>query len=210
MKDKLKQRFEESTDLDKILEASPPDGHRNQFEQRLKKESDSSSNGIKLIVSYRTIRRLSVAAILIIAITFTWLASDSKVVKDSPIEGMELAAISDKYYDVESFYKREVNSRLNLFENSKSEIEKSIYQEALAKLSKLETSYGQLEKELASNPDNLRVINSMIQNYQLRIKVLETLHKKLEINQTLKIDQNEKANNNDSQYVSGLINTYTA
>jgi len=160
-------------------------------------------------------RRIAVAALVIIAVTFAWITNSSKIISPANTgtelnEGMSLAVISDKYRNVESFYIREVNSKLKLLENSDSDLEKSIYREAIAKLDKLESNYLLLEQDLASNPDNLRVINAMIQNYQLRIKVLETLYKKLEINKTLKINENEKANNNDHRFVSGNLLTYTA
>ena len=206
MKDKLKQRFENNGP---DLESTPPEGHRNRFEQRLEEEENLNPKGVQFHISYKLLRRVAVAAILVIAVTFTWLINDSKV--ETPVnEGMSLAAISDKYHDVETFYRREVNNRLILIENSNSDMEKSIYREAIAKLTKLENSYKLLEKDLGSNPDNLRVINAMIQNYQLRIKVLETLYKKLEINQTLKINEDEKANNKYHQSVSSNLLTYTA
>lgn len=206
MKDKLKKRFE-NHELD--LDSNPPEGHRNRFEQRLEEEENLNPKGVQFHISYKLLRRVAVAAILVIAVTFTWLVNDSKV--ETPVnEGMSLAAISDKYQDVETFYRREVNNRLILIENSGSDMEKSIYREAISKLTKLENSYKLLEKDLGSNPDNLRVINAMIQNYQLRIKVLETLYKKLEINQTLKINEDEKANNKNHRSVSSNLLTYTA
>ena len=206
MKDKLKQRFENNRP---DLESTPPDGHRKRFEQRLEDEENLNPKGVQFHITYKLIRRVAVAAILIIAVTFTWVVNDSKV--ETPVnEGMSLAAISDKYPDFETFYRREVNNRLILIENSSSDMERSIYREAIAKLTKLENSYKLLEKDLGSNPDNLRVINAMIQNYQLRIKVLETLYKKLEINQTLKINEDEKANKKYHQSVSSNLLTYTA
>ena len=206
MKDKLKQRFE-NHELD--LESTPPDGHRNRFEQRLEEEENLNPKGIQFHISYKLIQRVAVAAVLIIAVTFTWVVTNSKV--ETPMnEGMKLAAISDKYQDVETFYRKEVNNRLILIENSGGDMEKSIYREAISKLTKLENSYKLLEKDLGSNPDNLRVINAMIKNYQLRIKVLETLYKKLEINQTLKINEDEKANNKNHRSVSSNLLTYTA
>jgi len=204
MKDKLKQRFENHD-----LELTPPKGHRNRFEQRLKEEENLNPKGVQFHISYKLMQRVAVAALIVIAATFTWVVNDSKV-KTPVSEGMSLAAISDKYHDVETFYQREVNNRLNLIDNSDNDLEKSIYREAISKLTKLENSYKILEKDLASNPDNLRIINSMIQNYQLRIKVLETLYKKLEINQTLKINEDEKANNKNHRSVSSNLLTYTA
>lgn len=204
MKDKLKQRFE-NHDLD----LTPPKGHRKRFEQRLEEEENLNPKGVQFHISYKLMQRVAVAALIIIAATFTWVVNDSKV-KTPVNEGMSLAAISDKYQDVETFYQREVSNRLNLIDNSENDMEKSIYREAISKLTKLENSYKILEKDLASNPDNLRIINSMIQNYQLRIKVLETLYKKLEINQTLKINEDEKANNKNHRSVSSNLLTYTA
>jgi anti-sigma-K factor RskA len=213
MKDKLKQRFENLTD--QSLEVTPTDGHRSRFEQRLKEQHSIKPKGIQFSITYKLIRSIAVAAVVVIAVTFAWLMNGSKVTSPNTNgtelnEGMNLAAISDKYRDVEFFYIREVNSKLKLIENSGSDTENLIYREAISKLDKLESNYLLLEKNLASNPDNLRVINAMIQNYQLRIKVLETLYKKLEINQTLKINEDEKANNNDHQSVGSNMFTYTA
>jgi hypothetical protein len=213
MKDKLKQRFENLSESS--LEVTPPEGHRNRFEQRLKAQNPVKPKGIQFHITYKIIRRIAVAAIVVIAVTFAWMMNGSKVTTPTSNgteinEGMNLAAISDKYRDVEFFYIREVNSKLKRIENSGNDNENLIYREAIVKLDKLESNYLLLEKNLATNPDNLRVINAMIQNYQLRIKVLETLYKKLEINQILKINENEKANNNDHQPVGSNMFTYTA
>ena len=212
MQDKLKQRFENE---DFNLDTSPPVGHRNRFEQRLKENDALKPKGIQFHLSYKIMRRIAVAAVIVIAVSFVWVMNSSKIKSPGNAgtelnEGMNLAAISDKYQNVESFYIREVNSKLKMIENSDSDLEKTIFREAIAKLDKLESNYKLLERDLATNPDNLRVINAMIQNYQLRIKVLETLYKKLEINKTLKINEDEKANNNDHQFVSGNLLTYTA
>ena len=212
MKDKLKQRFENE---EHKLDIAPPEGHRDRFEQKLREKAAPNPKGIQMHVSYKFIRRFAVAAVVVIAVTFTWMMSDSKINIPSNTgtelnEGMDLAAISDKYRNIESFYTREVNSKLKLLENSDSDLEKMIYQEAISKLTRLENNYKNLEINLASNPDNLRIINAMIKNYQLRIKVLETLYKKLEINKTLKINEDEKANNINSPAVGSVIDTYTA
>jgi hypothetical protein len=123
---------------------------------------------------------------------------------------MSLAAISDNYLDVEFFYQNQIDNYLKAISDDDSDLNKSVYKEALLKLHKLELNYDLLEKDLAVNPTNLRVINAMIQNYQIRINVLQTLYQKLEINETIKKQENEKANNSPSLPGSGILSTYTA
>lgn len=189
MQDQLKKRFE---DVKETWDEHPPKGHRDRFMNRLEKEQPKKGWDVHL--SYRLVRRLAVAATVIIAAVFIWIYNGTSLNPSSqPSQGMTLAAISDKYHNVESFYIREVDHRLKLIENSDSDVESTIYREAIQKLSKLESDYKVLEKDLAAQSDNIRIISAMIQNYQLRIKVLENLYQKLEINQTLKLEENEKA-----------------
>ena len=87
-----------------------------------------------------------------------------------------------------------MTARLTRLETEDNENDQITYKEALNKLNSLEIDYSNLEKDLAQNPGNTRIVYAMIKNYQLRITVLETLLQKLNIKETQKNDENEKAN----------------
>lgn len=137
-------------------------------------------------------RAAAAVAVLVTAISFAWFWDQSRAL-GTETESLSLASVSEKYKEVEYFYKDQMASRLAQLEIEDNEADKYVYNEALAKLSKLDIDYSALEKDLAQNPGNTRIVYAMIQNYQLRITVLETLLQKLNIKETQKTDENEKA-----------------
>jgi hypothetical protein len=194
MKDPLKERFKNS---EYPLSETPPEGHRDRFKQRLTESLHEKE--IHVRISRSLVRKLAIAATVVLAVVFVWLYQSSSLeqpqsqMNGAELNRMTLAAISDKYSNVETFFSKQVNHRLEMIENSDSDLEKTIYREAIQKLTKLEKEYKKLEYDLALQPDNSRIIHAMIQNYQLRIKVLENLYSKIELKKTHKNEKNEKA-----------------
>ena len=190
MQDKLKERFEN----EEMNESHEPNfGHRQRFTEMLDKEMEHKADGFQLNISFKMMRIAAVAAILITAISFAWFWDQSKL-QTNGSASLTLADISDKYEEVEFFYQEQMTSRLAKLEIEDNENEKITYKEALNKLNKLEIDYSNLERDLAQNPGNTRIVYAMIKNYQLRITVLETLLQKLNIKETQKTEENEKAN----------------
>ena len=189
MQDTLKDRFEKESFKD---QQEPEIGHRDRFMERLDIEMNHRSEGLQLNISYKFMRAAAAVAVLVTAISFAWFWDQSRAL-GTETESLSLASVSEKYKEVEYFYKDQMASRLAQLEIEDNEADKYVYNEALAKLSKLDIDYSALEKDLAQNPGNTRIVYAMIQNYQLRITVLETLLQKLNIKETQKTDENEKA-----------------
>lgn len=190
MQDKLKERFEQ----EEVNELHEPNmGHRQRFIEMLDEEMEHKPDGFQLNISFKMMRIAAAAAVLITAISFAWFWDQSQV-QTPGTTSLTLADISDKYQEVEFFYQEQMTARLARLETEDNETDQITYKEALSKLNRLETDYNNLEKDLAQNPGNTRIVYAMIKNYQLRITVLETLLQKLNIKETQKIEENEKAN----------------
>lgn len=189
MRDKLKDRFEKEGIKDAF---EPSLAHRERFMVRLDQEMNHKPEGLQLNISYKFMRIAATAAILITAISFAWFWDHSQV-QTTLNKPMTLADVSEKYQKVEFFYQEQMIARLAQIEAKDNETEKIVYKEALNKLDKLDFDYTKLEADLSLNPGNTRIVFAMIKNYQLRITVLETLLQKLNIQETRKTEENEKA-----------------
>jgi hypothetical protein len=189
MQDKLKNRFE-NEELDDEFE--PSTEHRSNFMRRLDEELKHKPEGVQLHISYSFMRVAAIAILLITAISFAWFWDHSKV--ETGPQSMSLADVSEKYKEVEFFYQEQMSARLVSLELADNEQNQLVYKEALQRLSQLDENYNKLENDLAQNPGNSRIVYAMIKNYQLRITVLETLLNKLNIKETQKAEENEKAN----------------
>lgn len=189
MQDKLKDLFDKDEFNDEL---EPSLDHRSRFIDRLDEEMKHRPEGVQLNISYKFMRFAAIAVVLITAISFAWFWDQSQI--NAPLsQKMTLADVSEKYEEVEFFYQEQMNSRLVQLELKDNEIDKNVYNEALNRLNALDVNYSKLEKELNNNPGNTRIVYAMIKNYQLRITVLEALLQKLNIKETQKIEENEKA-----------------
>ena len=191
MQDKLKELFDSQENLDTH---EPNLGHRERFSQRLEEEMGHKPEGVQLNISFKFMRIAAIAVVLVTAISFAWFWDQSSNSIEPVQKAMTLADVSDKYKQVESFYQEQMSARLVKLEAEDAAMEQVTYKEALSKLESLELEYARLENDLAKNPGNTRIVFAMIKNYQLRITVLETLLQKLNIEETQKHEENEKAN----------------
>lgn len=190
MQDKLKKHIENQGDPD---DQEPGLEHRTHFAELLKKELHQKPKGIQLNISYSFMRVAAIAVLLITAISFAWFWDQSRINVENNTPSMTLADVSEKYKQVEFFYQEQMSVRLAQLASEDAEEEQMVYKEAIRKLNQLDANYAKLEKDLAQNPGNTRVVYAMIKNYQLRITVLETLLQKINIKETQKIEENEKA-----------------
>ena len=189
MQDMLKDRFEKDLFKD---QHEPEIGHRDRFMERLDQEMKHKSEGLQLNISFKFMRAAAAVAVLITAISFAWFWDQTRVLTPET-KNLTLADVSEKYKEVEYFYKDQMAIRLAELKMEDNELNKNVYNEAISKLNQLDADYEKLEIGLTQNPGNSKIVYAMIQNYQLRITVLETLLQKLNIKESQKIDENEKA-----------------
>ena len=174
MKDNLEKRFKELQGQFDIEE--PTIGHFNRFEAKLARHSE---NKIDLKWNPKTWKWLAVAASVVLMVGL-WLGSPT----EQP--GMQLAEVSPEMEDTQSFFVSTIEKELENINLQRDDSNKTIIDNALTHLEELEKEYNQLTLELDNSDQDKRIIYAMINNFQQRIEVLQTLLQQLDEINTLK------------------------
>ena len=141
----------------------PESGHFMRFENKLKASKKSDKYSWKW---------LSVAASILLMIGF-WFG---KIHQKTTID---LADISPKMEEIQGYFIAEINEKTKILEKNKTFENKLIIKQTLGQLTKLENEYQQLLKELNKQGNQKEIINFMLENYQLRLEILENMLKKI-------------------------------
>lgn len=179
-------------DIDKILtrhraalEEEPLDGHLDRFRQRLKKSNLKPSNPISGF--------LKVAAVLVIILLSANLIVTLRTVKPGSEES---AAINNELNEASFYYTNSINNGIRDLEKMASEGIGS-QQEILQikhELSEMDSMFISLQKDYKINPNDERIINAMIEYYQTKLDIVNTIKTDLEkVKQQLKIKNHENA-----------------
>ena len=90
-----------------------------------------------------------------------------------------IGKISPEYREVEDFFIHTINSKYDMLENlntGNNEQTKMIRDE----LKEMDVVFKNLSKELQNEPNNDRLINAMIQHYQMKLEILNSIIVQLE------------------------------
>lgn len=172
--------------------AEPDEGHFNRFAARLKRQKRKNRS----FTSYAFLLKAASIAILV-ALSFLW-TYDNLIKPSSERSGISLSEISDEYREVEIYYKQQVNLRyrqirdIDVFSDS---TQKAIL---LKELSDMDSIYTNLRNELETSPKNERIINAMIEHYQLKVEVMNRILHQLE---QIKNDNLIKNKNHESNRI---------
>jgi len=146
-------------------DSEPLEGHFKRFEARLDKEFGKQKRPVFKIV-------WQVAA----AVVFALLLVNQGLIYFSPKEKqtMSLASVSPEYGEVEMYYTNAINTNLDQWskfqkEGSLSPKEKQSFDKELVEFEK---TFKSLQEELKANPDDERVINAMIEFYQVKLNII--------------------------------------
>ena len=165
MKNNIENYFSE-TDFDF---QEPENGHFERFENKLKASKKSDK------ISWKW---LSVAASILLMVGFWFGKMQQKA-------SIDLADISPKLEEVQGYFVATIHQKTKVLENNRTPENELIIKQTLTQLENLEKEYQQLLKELNKQGNQEKIINFMIENYQLRLEILENMLKK--INQIKKL-----------------------
>ena len=170
--------------LEALNDNEPMEGHFDRFEEKLKAQHKVRKLNWKGV--------LKVAAVVI----FVMLAANQVSIYFSPetkgIAGLimnkpsntdiTLASVSSEYQEVEFYYTTSINTGLNQWnELSKAGLITDEEQTMMDdELKEFETMYKNLQSDLAANPNDERVINAMLEFYQVKLSVITMIVNKLE------------------------------
>lgn len=163
-----------SLDRDKLQEiyknqnVEMPKGHRERFASRINPQASRKSGSV-----VKQIWLASAAAAAVVIMTFFFFGEQPGRIENSPT--MSLSQVSDEMSDFESYYSSELDKRsqeLVAERGSDPQV-----QAILTQLEELEKNYNELKRELGYNRNNEHIIRAMIDNYRLRLTLLERLMK---------------------------------
>jgi hypothetical protein len=178
---------------------SMPRGHEERFAERLQRNTQSKET--------YTIKplwwKIAAAAVIIAGLLFGWQQSQRGPVKDSlvpdqeivnqehqtedPLVNYSLGDVSPDLQKVEQFYVSQINYQLSQLPLHQDQGE--VVDQYLERLAELDADYKALNQELYQQGPNDQLIAALIQNLQLRLKLIGKLQSKL--NQ-LKSSENEQ------------------
>jgi len=164
-------------DLEKIIREhqesfdsfEPEKDHFENFKSKLTTKSQA-----KKIINIPNF--LKVAAI----ITFALLSALSGYqIRKMQTEDIGLGNVSPEYREVELFYTSNINSQMNMIKKLGT-LNKIKPQQILSEeLNDMDERYSQLKKELQLHPDDDRIIEAMIEYYQVKTNVLNKILEQL-------------------------------
>lgn len=181
-------------DLDKIIKENrelfdinePSEGHFERFEQKL-----NELNSKKKTFTFGYVLKAAVVAILVV-LSGLWVYDNINETKIN--KGIALSEISPEYGEVEMYYTQLVNQKYGEIKQSTSL--DSLQKEILVhELNNMDSIYENLKKDLTANPNDKRVINAMIQHYQLKVEVMNQILNQL---QQVQNTNNNKIENYES------------
>ncbi len=170
--------------------ADPNEGHFNRFAAKLKQQK----RGNRSLTSYTFLLKVA-SIVILVTLSFLW-TYDNLIKPSSGDSGITLSEVSDEYREVEVYYKQQVNLRYGQIRNMdifSDSIQKSIL---LKELSDMDSIYTNLQGELETSPKDKRIINAMIEHYQLKVDVMNQILLQLEQikNENLIITENHESN----------------
>lgn len=154
---------------DQFDDYEPQDGHFENFLERINHQKKRNL--------FESIPNFLKVAVIITFVIFSGLIGYQ--IRNMQADDLGLGAISPEYQEVESFYTANINNQLSMlkqFGSFNKEQHQSILNE---ELKDMDERYSQLKKELELHPDDDRVIQAMIEYYQVKTNILNRIIEQL-------------------------------
>ncbi len=176
----MKEFFETDFDIEE-----PAAGHQDRFLQKLRAQQSAPSkeegHSGKIIKLWAPILAIAASLLLIISLVGNPFASNTG----------DLASVSPEMKQTQEFYSSLIKTQLDEVKASENPKTKTIINDALTQLEKLDNEYTKLKKDLKSSGKDKRVIFAMVSNLQQRIDLLKNVMSQIDKINELKNDKNE-------------------
>ena len=158
---------------DSFDEKEPLEGHFDRFRQQLEARKPARKVNLFMVAAAAAV------AGLILTGTLGILYNNSSLSRNNS-NGLSLSVVSPEFKEVEDYYLGQINTKYNqiksLKENSSPEVESEINKT----ISDMDLGYYLLKKDLSNSPKQERIVSAMIQQYQVRIEMLDQILKTLQ------------------------------
>ena len=166
---------------EQLNDFEPDEGHFERFETKLE------SLHKKRYFSFNIIWKVASAAVFILLLTnqaYLYFSpnSNNSFFFPKKTSSVTLASVSPKYKEVEFYFTNAINVELEQWNALKSKGLLSEEEQNMMnnELNEFENRYKEIQKDLAANPNDKRVINAMLEYYRAKLSVLNMIVKKLE------------------------------
>jgi hypothetical protein len=164
--EKLFGKLEGSFDV-----ASPPQGHRERFRERLEASAGTSSGGKK----GTWWRNLSIAASIALL-----LSASVFLFQKEPSMEARVAEISPEVSETSQYFAGLVTRQIQELQKMGSPETEPMIADAIKQLEALEKDYQKLEEDLVAGGNSKFILSAMIQNFQTRIDLLQEVMTRVE------------------------------
>jgi len=167
--------------------AEPRDGHYDRFIQKLGQISRARKYSIPYYIK--------VAVVLLLVSISSITVYEMAIQPHFERNMYSFGKLSPEYREVEDYFIRSINVKYNNLQ--KLDLDDKVQKDMILKeLKEMDKIYQSLSKELENDPNNERLINAMIQHYQLKLDILNDLTNQLELIKNA-ISNNKQNENTD-------------
>ncbi|MBI9036208.1 MAG: hypothetical protein JEZ03_17245 [Bacteroidales bacterium] len=167
--DELKKLIEENRPI--LDSAEPSEGHFDKFNEMLMKSNNDISDD-KKIRNISWPNMLKVAAIAIMVVLSGLYITEHFIVNDDPI-----ANNNSDFQEAQQYYIQLVDQKLNQIEETNmSEDQKKLLLDEMTQMDEL---YKKLQVDYKAMPNDPRIVQALLQHYQMKMDILNRIVKNL-------------------------------
>jgi len=112
---------------------------------------------------------MKIAASVVLAVAMSWMVFSIIYLNEKNQDGYALKDISPELAETEFYYSAQINEKLKIIHASNADVDELVNEN----LALLDSAYSDLKKDVQDNADNEEVISAMIQNYRIKLEILE-------------------------------------
>jgi hypothetical protein len=144
----------------------PPEGHLNRFYEKL--GASGKYGKTRLLALMLRVAAILVVGIFIAAIMYKSVTTYHSVLQDDSCPNRELC-------EAEDFYSRQVEKYYNRIEKMPFNNDPTTRKEILKELREMDSQVAVMKEDLKQNPNDERVIHSIINYYQEKIDLMDMI-----------------------------------
>jgi len=126
------------------------------------------------MIRLSTVLRIAAVVVVMLGAGIWWMLRPSQ---EKPIAsnagssdaGLVLASVAPEYQEVESYYVNKIDDAMDELETLQPD------KELFAAIAELDAEFKQLQKEMGDAVNKEEIIQAMIENYRLKLELLETM-----------------------------------
>ncbi|HSH20067.1 MAG TPA: hypothetical protein VLA03_06425 [Draconibacterium sp.] len=189
---KAKDNIEEIilNNLKELNDFEPKEGHFERFQAKL------NSSQKKKKITFSIVWKVAAAIVFVLLAVNQvniYFSPDSEGTFPATNSEFSLASVSPEYEEVEFYYTNAISVGLEQWNALQADGFISKEEQGLldTELTEFEVRYKNLQADLASNPNDERVINAMLEYYQTKLEIINMIVNKLEEVKQQKINSHE-------------------